>query len=144
MKQNDIGYLLATAAANMLFLFVALQALSIKKNWKGVRKWAEKGAMFMIVPFALAALVNFLAQQPAWTVIIPLLMLFFLAAEGIFDALMKSSKPYLAPVIFRGLFFVMAGLGMTIYAFAGGTAAGFITLGAMAAAGWAGFLSTGA
>jgi len=143
MRQNDIGYLLATAAANMLFLFVALQALSIKRNWTGVRKWTEKGAMFMIVPFALAALANFWAQRPAWTVMIPLLMVFFLAAEGIFDSLMKHRKPYLAPVIFRGLFFVMAGLGMAIYTFAGGTAAGFITLGAMATAGWAGFLSTG-
>lgn len=142
MKQNDIGYLLATAAANMLFLFVAIQALSIKKNWTGVRKWVEKCAMFMIVPFVLAALANFFAQRPTWTVIIPLLMVFFLAADGIFDSLMKSSKPYLVLVIFRGLFFVMAGLGMAIYTFAGETTAGFITLGTMATAGWAGFLST--
>ncbi len=142
MKQNDIGYLLATAAANILFLLVAIQALSIKRNWSGVRKWVEIGAAFMIVPFALAALANFFAQQPAWTVIIPLLMVFFLAADGILDSLMKSSKPYLTLIVFRGLFFVMTGLGMAVYAFAGGTAAGFITLGAMAAAGWAGFFST--
>lgn len=142
MKQNDIGYLLATVAANMLFIFIAIEALSIKKNWTGVRKWMEWGAMFMIVPFALAALANFIAQRPPWTVIIPFVTVFFLAAEKIFDSILKRSKPYLVLVIFRGLFFIMAGLGMAIYAFAGGTAAGFITLGTMAAAGWAGFLST--
>lgn len=146
MKQNDIGYLLATVAANMLFILIAIEALSlksnIKTNWRGVKEWLEKGAMLMIVPFALAALVNFIGQRPAWSVVIPLLMVFFLAAEGIFDSLIKHSKPYLVLVLFRGLFFIMVGLAMAIYAFVGGTAAGFITLGTMAAAGWAGFLST--
>jgi hypothetical protein len=44
--------------------------------------------------------------------------------------------------MFNALFFIMAGMGMVFYAFAAGTAAGFFTLLTMAAAGWAGYLSS--
>lgn len=142
MKENDIGYLLAAAAVNILFVLIALHAWSIKKNWPRLKKWLERGALFMIIPFSLAAIANFSAQQPAWSVIIPLLMVFFLAAEEMFDSLRINNKSYLVLVIFRGLFFVMVGLGMMIYAFAGGTPVGFITMGTFAAAGWIGFIST--
>jgi len=142
MMKSDPGYFLAILAVNMLFVFIALQALAVKKNRTGVKKWLEKSSTIMIIPLAAASLANFLALRPAWTVITPLLMVFFLAADAVLDRLVILHKDYFVLVIFNGLFFITAGMGMAFYAFAAGTDAGFITLVTMTAAGWAGFLSS--
>ena len=142
MMKSDSGYFLAVLAVNMLFVFVALQALAVKKNRPGVKKWLEKSSTIMIIPLAAASMANFLALRPAWAVITPLLMVFFLAADAVLDRLVILHKDYFVLAIFNGLFFITAGMGMAFYAFAAGTATGFITLVTMTAAGWAGFLSS--
>ncbi len=142
MMNSDFGYFLGVLAVNMLFVFIALQALAVKKNRPGIKKWLEKISMIMIIPLAAASIANFLALRPAWTVITPLLMVFFLAADAVLDRLVILHKDYFVLAIFNGLFFITSGMGMAFYAFAAGTATGFITLVTMTAAGWAGFLSS--
>lgn len=138
--KTDIGYYIAIIAANLLFLAIAFRAFSLKKNWPGAKKSIEIGAVIMVIPLVWAAIANIAAQRPVWTAAAPLLIAFLLAMDRILNILINMNKAYFMLVIFEGLFFIMAGLGMAFYAFAAGTAVGFITLGVMAGAGWAGFL----
>lgn len=120
--------LLVFVVANLVNLLMIAIFLSRAQGRKGVERALGIVLMALAVPAALAAGLNLLGGRDWWTIVLPGLLVVFLALELVLDYILKLDfrrTRLLGPYL---LLYYLALMGMIGYSFLVGKPYGFVTL----------------
>lgn len=115
--------------ANVINLLLIGIFLSRPKSLVKVERVCGLVSVSMILPLATAVVLNFLGKREWWTIVLPSIMILFLAVELLFDYILKRKfrqTRWLWPYL---LLFYSAEMAMIGYSFLVGRPYGFVTLG---------------
>ena len=115
--------------ANLVNLLLMGIFLSRPKGLKKVEYVLGLFTVSMIFPVSVAVIMNILGKRDWWTLVLPLVLILFLAVELLFDYILKLSfrkTRLLWPYLFLYYLALMAMIG---YSFSIGKPFGFVTLG---------------
>ncbi len=115
--------------ANLVNLLLMGIFLSRPKGLKKVEYVLGLFTVSMILPVSVAVILNILGKRDWWTLVLPLVLILFLAVELLFDYILKLSfrkTRLLWPYLFLYYLALMAMIG---YSFLIGRPYGFVTLG---------------
>jgi hypothetical protein len=115
--------------ANVINLLLIGIFLSRPKGLKKFERICGLISVSMILPLAAAVVLNFLGKREWWAIVLPSIMILFLAVELLFDYIFKKDfrkTRWLWPYL---LFYYTALMAMIGYSFLIGKTCGFVTLG---------------
>ncbi len=115
--------------ANLVNLLLMGIFLSRPKGLKKVEYVLGLFTVSMILPVSVAVILNILGKRDWWTLVLPLVLILFLAVELLFDYILKLNfrkTRLLWPYLFLYYLALMAMIG---YSFLIGRPYGFVTLG---------------
>ncbi len=115
--------------ANLVNLLLMGIFLSRPKGLKKVEYVLGLFTVSMILPVSVAVILNILGKRDWWTLVLPLVLILFLAVELLFDYILKLNfrkTRLLWPYLFLYYVALMAMIG---YSFLIGRPYGFVTLG---------------
>jgi hypothetical protein len=121
----DIGIFVIANVVNGLLVGIFL---SRPKGLKKVEQVCGLVSISMILPLAVALVLNVLGKRGWWTFVLPLIMILFLAVEFLFDYILKldfRKTRWLWPYL---LLYYSALMAMIGYSFLVGKPYGFVTL----------------
>lgn len=122
----DIGIFVIANLINLLLIGIFLS------RPKGIKKVEHVLGLFvvaMILPIGVAIILNILAKRGWWTIVLPLILILFLAVELLLDYILKLNfrkTRWLWPYL---LLYYSAMMAMIGYSFLIGKPYGFVTLG---------------
>jgi hypothetical protein len=122
----DIGIFIVANVINLLLIAIFLS------RPKGLKKTEHILGLFvaaMILPVSMAMVLNFLGKREWWTVVLPVILILFLAVELLLDYILKLNfrkTRWLLPYL---LLYYAAMMAMIGYCFMIGNVFGFVTLG---------------
>lgn len=120
--------LLVFVVANLVNLLMIAIFLSRAQGWKGVERALGIVVIALAAPAALAVGLNLLGGREWWTIVLPALLVVFLALELVLDYILKLDfrrTRLLGPYL---LLYYLALMGMIGYSFSIGKPYGFVTL----------------
>jgi hypothetical protein len=120
--------LVVFAIANLVNLLMIAIFLSRTQGWKRVERVLGIVLMALAIPTALAAGANIIGGREWWTIVLPALLVLFLALELVLDYILKLNfrqTRLLGPYL---LLYYLALMGMIGYSFLIGRPYGFVTL----------------
>jgi hypothetical protein len=120
--------LLVFVVANLVNLLMIAIFLSRAQGRRGVERALGVVVMSLAVPTALAISLNLLGGREWWTIVLPGLLVVFLALELVLDYILKLDfrrTRLLGPYL---LLYYLALMGMIGYSFFVGKPYGFVTL----------------
>ena len=115
--------------ANVINLLLTGIFLSRPKGLQKVEHFLGLFMVAMILPVGVAAVLNILGKREWWTVVLPVILLLFLAVELLLDYILKLNfrkTRWLWPYL---LLYYLAMMAMIGYSFLIGKTHGFVTLG---------------
>jgi len=122
----DIGIFVIANLINLLLIGIFLsRSIGMAK----VERVCGLASVSMILPLAAAVILNFLEKREWGTIVLPSIMILFLAVELVFDYVLKwnfRKTRWLWPYL---ILFYSAEMAMIGYSFLIGRTFGFITLG---------------
>lgn len=122
----DIGIFVIANLINLLLIGIFL---SRPKGLKKVEHVLGLFVVAMILPVGLAIILNILGKREWWAIVLPAILILFLAVELLFDYILKLNfrkTKWLWPYL---LLYYLAMMAMIGYSFLIGKPYGFITLG---------------
>lgn len=125
-RSIDIGIFVIANVINILLIGIFL---SRPKGHQKIEYILGLFVVAMILPVGLAIVLNILGKREWWTVILPAILVLFLAVELLFDYILKLNfrkTRWLWPYL---LLYYSAMMAMIGYSFLIGKPYGFVTLG---------------
>jgi hypothetical protein len=122
----DIGIFVIANLINLLLIGIFL---SRPKGLKKVEHILGLFVVAMILPVGLAIILNILGKREWWAIVLPLILILFLAVESLLDYILRLNfrkTRWLWPYLFLYYLAMMAMIG---YSFLIGKPYGFVTLG---------------
>jgi hypothetical protein len=122
----DIGIFVIANLINLLLIGIFL---SRPKGLKKVEHVLGLFVVAMILPVGLAIILNILGKREWWAIVLPLILILFLAVESLLDYILRLNfrkTRWLWPYLFLYYLAMMAMIG---YSFLIGKPYGFVTLG---------------